>query len=163
MFNRLFPHPLLTLLLTVTWLMLVNSFSWNSLIFGFFLGVLIPFVIRPYWPNPSQLRNPLKIVEYVILVFYDIVMANIEVAYLILFKRNDQLQPAWVRVPLELRRPEAISTLAGTITLTPGTVSCDLSSEGHNLLVHCLNAPDPDAVRDQIKHRYERRLKEIFE
>ncbi|MEX0338262.1 MAG: Na+/H+ antiporter subunit E [Arenibacterium sp.] len=163
MFNRLFPHPLLTVLLTLTWLMLVNGFSWNSLIFGFFLGVLIPFVIRPYWPTPSRIRNPLKVAEYILVVFYDIVLANIEVAYLILFKRSDQLKPAWVCVPLELKTPEAISTLAGTITLTPGTVSCDLSSEGHNLLVHCLNAPDPEAVRDEIKARYERRLKEIFE
>jgi multicomponent K+:H+ antiporter subunit E len=47
--------------------------------------------------------------------------------------------------------------------MTPGTVSCDLSAQGHNLLVHCLDTSDPDAVRDQIKQRYERRLKEIFE
>ena len=59
--------------------------------------------------------------------------------------------------------PEAITVLAGAITMTPGTVSSDLPSEGHNLLVHCLNAPDPEAVRDEIKQRYERRLKEIFE
>ena len=90
-------------------------------------------------------------------------MANITVAYLILFKRTRSLQPAWICVPLDLRKPEAITALAGTITLTPGTVSCDISSEGHSLLVHCLHAPDPDAVRDEIKERYERRLKEIFE
>ena len=57
-----------------------------------------------------------------------------------------------------------ISTaLASTITLTPGTVSCDLAADGHAILVHALHAPDPDAVRDDIKARYERRLKEIFE
>jgi len=163
MLRRLFPHPLLTVLLTLIWLMLVNRFTWNSLFFGFFLGLLIPFFIQPYWPNVSRLRNPRMIIEYVTIVMYDIVVANITVAYLILFKRNDELQPAWVRVPLDLKRPEAISALAGTITLTPGTVSCDLSSEGHSLLVHCLNAPDPGEVRDQIKDRYERRLVEIFE
>jgi multicomponent K+:H+ antiporter subunit E len=62
-----------------------------------------------------------------------------------------------------LRSPEAISILAGTITLTPGTVSANLSDQGHSLLVHALDTDDPDAVRDDIKHRYERRLKEIFE
>ena len=152
--GRIFPHPLLTVLLTVVWLLLVNRFSWNSVIFGFFLGVLIPFVIRPYWPHMSR---------YMFVVIYDIVVANVTVAYLILFKRVKDLQPAWIAVPLELRTPEAITALAGTITLTPGTVSCDLSSEGHLLLVHCLHAPDPDGVRDEIKSRYERRLKEIFE
>ena len=59
--------------------------------------------------------------------------------------------------------PEAITVLASTITLTPGTVSADMSNHGHSLLVHCLDAPDPAAVRDEIKERYERRLMEIFE
>ncbi|MEC7259139.1 MAG: Na+/H+ antiporter subunit E [Pseudomonadota bacterium] len=163
LFRRIFPHPLLTVLLTLVWLMLVNRFSWNSVIFGFFLGLLIPFVIRPYWPNMSRMRHPVKIAEYVAVVLYDIVVANITVAMLILFKRRDQLRQAWISIPLELRTPEAITTLAGTITLTPGTVSCDISDKGHYLLVHCLHAPDPDAVRDEIINRYERRLVEIFE
>ena len=68
-----------------------------------------------------------------------------------------------VSIPLDLRTPEAITVLAGTITMTPGTVSSDVAADGRSLLVHCLDAPDPDAVRDEIKQRYERRLKEIFE
>ena len=52
--------------------------------------------------------------------------------------------------------------LAGTITLTPGTVSADLSDQGHSLLVHVLHTDDPDAVRDDILTRYEARLLEIF-
>ena len=79
-----------------------------------------------------------------------------------LTRPNSKLRPAWVVVPLELRQPEAITILAGTITLTPGTVSADLSDAGHSLLVHALDTEDPDAVRDEIKHRYERRLLEIF-
>jgi multicomponent K+:H+ antiporter subunit E len=47
--------------------------------------------------------------------------------------------------------------------MTPGTVSSDLSEDGHSLLVHCLDAPDPKATVAEIKNRYERRLKEIFE
>ncbi|WP_109468214.1 Na+/H+ antiporter subunit E [Albibacillus kandeliae] len=161
--RRLFPHPLLTLLLTLVWLMLVNRFSWNSVIFGFFLGVLIPFVISPYWPGMSRVRHTIKIVEYILVVIYDIMVANVTVARLILFKSNADMKQAWISVPLRLRTPEAITTLAGTITLTPGTVSCDLSSGGHYLLVHCLHAPEPEKVRQGIIDRYESRLMEIFE
>jgi multicomponent K+:H+ antiporter subunit E len=85
------------------------------------------------------------------------------VARIVLFKRNADRQPNWVTVPLDLKTPEAITMLAGTITMTPGTLSADVSSEGHALLVHCLDAPDPEAVRDEIKNSYERRLMEIFE
>ena len=92
----------------------------------------------------------------------DTVTANVQVAIIVVFKRNDQMQPNWVNIPLDLRTPEAIAVLASTITLTPGTVTADLSEDGTSLLVHALDAPDPDAVRDEIKQRYEARLMEIF-
>ncbi len=161
--RRIFPHPHLTILLTLVWVLLANAPSLNSLVFGLLLGIIIPFVTQPYWPDRPKLRNWPMIVEYMLVVLWDIVMANIAVARIILFKRDADRQPHFVCVPLELRTPEAITVLAGTITMTPGTVSCDLSAQGHNLLVHCLDTPDPEAVRDQIKSRYERRLKEIFE
>ena len=161
--RRLFPHPVLTVLLTIVWLLLVNRFSLNSLLFGLFLGIIIPIFTGPYWPDRPTLRNPRMIIEYTLIVLYDIVVANVVVARVILFKSNADQRPAWVSIPLELRTPEAITVLAATITLTPGTVSADLSDHGHSLLVHCLDAPDPDAIRDEIKTRYERRLMESFE
>jgi multicomponent K+:H+ antiporter subunit E len=103
------------------------------------------------------------IVEYLAVVLYDIVIANVTVARIVLFMRNKDMRPAWITVPMELTSPEAITVLAGTITMTPGTLTAELAADGHSLLVHCLHAPDPDAVRDEIKDRYERRLKEIFE
>ena len=161
--NRLLPHPLLTLMLTVIWQLLVNKVTPNSLLFGFFLGLLIPFVTQPHWPNRPKLKSPLRLASYVLLVFWDIVMANITVARIILFMPNSKRQPTWVSIPLEIRTPEAIAMLGGTITMTPGTLTADISSDGRYLLVHCLHAPNPDEVRDEIKTRYERRLKEIFE
>ncbi|MCV2888952.1 Na+/H+ antiporter subunit E [Ruegeria aquimaris] len=161
--RRVFPHPHLTILLTIVWVLLANAPSLNSVVFGLILGIVIPFITQPYWPDRPILRNWPMVVEYILVVLWDIVVANFTVARIILFKRDADRQPNWVCIPLELRSPEAITVLAGTITMTPGTVSCDLSAQGHNLLVHCLDAPDPDAVRDEIKHRYERRLKEIFE
>ncbi len=161
--HRIFPHPHLTILLTIVWVLLANKPSLNSLVFGLLLGVIIPFITQPYWPDRPKLRNWPMVIEYMLVVLWDIVIANITVARIILFKRDADRQPAFVSIPLELRTPEAITVLAGTITMTPGTVSCDLSAQGHNLLVHCLDAPNPEDVRDEIKHRYERRLKEIFE
>ena len=66
-------------------------------------------------------------------------------------------------VPLDLTSPEAITVLAGTITMTPGTVSAMLSADSSAILVHCLHTDDPEGVRDDIKKRYEWRLKEIFQ
>lgn len=159
----LFPHPLLTLLLAIIWVMLQNEFSAGMAVFGLILGVIIPRMTAKWWPDRPQGIRTVKMLSYIMLVVWDIIVANIHVAWIILTRSNASLRPAWVVVPLELKSPEAITILAGTITLTPGTVSSDLSSEGHSLLVHALDTDDPDAVRDEIKDRYERRLKEIFE
>lgn len=159
----LFPHPLLTVIMTIVWVMLQNDVSAGMVVFGVILGIIIPRATAVWWPDRPQGFRAGKMLGYCLIVIYDIIVANIQVAWIILTKSNGQLRPAWVEVPLDLRTPEAITLLAGTITLTPGTVSADLSNEGRSLLVHALDAPDPDAVRDEIKQRYEARLKEIFQ
>lgn len=163
MLRKLLPHPLLTLVLTVVWVMLLNSLSLGGALLGLILGIAIPLLTSSFWPEAPRLRHPLRIAEYIALVLWDIVVANLAVARIVLFKPNHRLQPQFVTIPLEVRTPAAITVLAGTITMTPGTVSADLSADGRSLLVHCLDEPDPAAVRDAIKRRYEARLKEIFE
>jgi multicomponent K+:H+ antiporter subunit E len=163
MLRRLLPHPHLTLLLTAIWLLLVNKVTLGNLLLGGFLGIVIPILTAPFWQDRPTLRHPLKVAEYVLVVLWDIVKANVVVALTILFKSNENTRSTWIQIPLDLTSPEAITVLAGTITMTPGTVSATLSADARHLLVHCLDAPDPDAVRDEIKQRYERRLKEIFQ
>lgn len=162
MIRKLFPHPLLSALLVLIWLFLVGSVTLGNLLMAVFLAILVPIFTAPYWPNRPKLHNPLMIAEYIIVVLWDIVVANFVVAAIILFKRNKDMRPAWICVPLELTSPEAITVLAGTITMTPGTVTSMISADARSLLVHCLHTDDPDAIRDQIKSRYERRLLETF-
>lgn len=161
-FRWLLPHPLLTLLLAVVWTLLQNDLTAGMVVFGLILGVIIPLGTSVWWPDTPRAFRMGKMIAYCFVVIWDIIVANVQVAWIVLTRANDKLRPAWIEVPLDLKQPEAITVLAGTITLTPGTVSADLSDEGHSLLVHALDAEDPDAVRDEIKNRYERRLKEIF-
>lgn len=163
MIRKLLPHPGLTAVLTVVWFLLVNTVSLGHLILGLGLGIVIPILTSPFWTDRPPIRRPFKVLVYVLIVLWDIVVANIKVAMIVAFRPNARIESKFITVPLSLTSPEAITVLAGTITLTPGTVSADLSRCGHALLVHCLDAPDPDVVRDEIKSRYERRLLEIFE
>ncbi len=161
-FRWLLPHPLLTLLLAVVWVLLQNTVSAGMVVFGLILGVIIPWGTAAWWPDTPRGFRLWRMITYSLIVMWDIIVANVHVAWIVLTRPNSQLRSAWVVVPLDLRQPEAITILAGTITLTPGTVSADLSDEGHSLLVHALDTGNPDGVRDEIKQRYERRLKEIF-
>jgi multicomponent K+:H+ antiporter subunit E len=137
--------------------------SVGNVVLAAVLGLAIPNFTARYWPYQPRLKHPLKVVVYFAIVLWDIAVSNLQVAYLVLFRRGDSLHSRFVTVPLDLTTAEAITVLSGTITLTPGTVSADLSADGRSLLVHCLDAPEPDEVVAQIKGRYEGRLKEIFE
>ena len=161
--QRILPHPFLTAVLAIVWVLLVNDFSVGNLLFGLFLGIVIAKITSPYWPGRPKIRNPLAIMEYAVVVMWDIVVSNVLVAYLVLFRRSESLRSRFITVPLDLKSPEAIAMLAGTITMTPGTVSSDLAADGRSLLVHCLETDDPDATVANIKSRYESRLMRIFE
>jgi multicomponent K+:H+ antiporter subunit E len=162
MIRRLLPHPQLSLLLFVTWFLLVNELKVGSAVFAAFLAVVIPLATEAWWPGRPKIRSLPRLAAYVVLVLWDIVVANVQVARIILFMPRAAIQSRWIAIPIELTSPEAITLLAGTITMTPGTLTADMSACGRVLLIHSLHAPDPDAVRDEIKRRYEARLMRIF-
>ncbi len=159
---RLLPHPLLTPILAVIWLLLNNSISPGHILLGVLLGWLIPLFTLRFWPEAISIRRPWVLLRFLLLVLHDIITANLAVAWRIL-RRPEHLQPAFIEVPLALESDLAISFLANTICLTPGTVSAQLSQDRRTLLVHALDAPDPAAVLASIKSRYEAPLKEVFE
>lgn len=163
LFRRVFPHPLLALMVVVVWMLLLNDFSTGGLLFGIFLGIVVPKITATFWPQRPSIRRPLKIVEYACIVLWDILVANVKVAGIVLFKSNKNLRPQFITIPLEIYSAEAITALAGTITMTPGTLTADLAADGRALLVHCLDTGDPEGDVAAIKQRYEARLKEIFE
>lgn len=163
MLRKYLPRPVMTLVITGFWMLLLNDFSMGGLVFGLILGFTIPYFTSSLWPAARGIRSYPKAAAYFLLVLWDIVVANMQVAYLILFRRAADLSPRFFTVPLDLRTPEAITVLASTITMTPGTVSSDLSADGRSLLVHGLDVRDEAEVVAQIKQRYEARLKEIFE
>ena len=159
--NRLLPHPGLSMLLVVMWMAMVNDLTFGTLFLGLVVGLGVPLFTAPWWPGRPRVRF-IPAVAYLGVVVWDIIIANFEVAAIVLFKRTRDLSPAWLVVPLELTTPEAITVFAGTISLTPGTVSSDISACGKYLLVHALHAPDPAATVAQVKARYEARLVRIF-
>lgn len=161
MIGRLIPHPGLSALIVAVWMVMVNDLTFGTLFLALVAGLVVPLFTAAYWPGRPRVRF-VPAIAYFGLVIRDIIVANFEVAAIILFKPTRELRPAWLTIPLELGSPEAITVLAGTISLTPGTVSADVSACGRYLLVHALHAPDPAGEIAKIKARYEARLKRIF-
>jgi len=160
--RRWFPHKALSVYMVIVWLLLNNSISPGHIVLGAFLGWLIPWVTQAFWPEVLHIRKPLLVLKMAAIIFYDIIIANLVLAVRILGPVNN-LQPAFVKVPLDIDHDFTIALLASIISLTPGTVSADVNKEGGYLLLHCLHVADPEAEIRLVKDRYEAPLKEIFE
>lgn len=74
----------------------------------------------------------------------------------------DRHAPAIVCIPLDVRSDMEIALLANLVTLTPGTVALGLAQDRSTMLVHAMFAPDPEALREEIKTGYERRVRELL-
>jgi multicomponent K+:H+ antiporter subunit E len=155
-------HPVLSVLVAATWLLLQQSLALPQLITAVVLGLLLPRLLHGFLGRGMQPRRIGRVLRFTALVLWDIVVANLAVARIVLDPRA-RPQPAWVPVPLALRDPTAISLLATIITTTPGTVSCVVDDERGEILVHALDCRDSRAMAAQIKQRYETSLQEIFE
>jgi multicomponent K+:H+ antiporter subunit E len=107
-------------------------------------------------------KRPLKLIRYILVLMWDIVVANLAVAKLILGPTK-ALQPGFIAYPLNLTGDLPITLLASTISLTPGTLSAEVSKDREWLYIHALDLPDEQALIDEIKQRYETPLKEIFQ
>ena len=167
------PTPFMSILLFCVWLLLNNSFSAGHILLATILAILIPLVASPFRAKQPLIIKPGLAFRHLMLVLYDIVTANAQVAVLILGP-NKKLTPGFVKVPLDLKHSMPITILASTVSLTPGTVSAEVYPwaesvvEGEQpqqqfLLIHVLNLKDEQALIDTIKQRYEAPLKEIFQ
>lgn len=159
--KRWLPAPLLSLAVFVVWLLLVATLDPAHLLLAALLAVVLPLVAQRLREDTAHLRRPLVAARLAIVVLWDIVLSNIEVARRIL-GRESAIHPGFIWIPLDIQNPHGIAALAGIITMTPGTLSSELSADRRFLLVHCLHLEDAGAAIAQIKARYEAPLREVF-
>lgn len=171
---KLIPAPATSLLLLAVWLLLNNSLSIGHILLGSLLALIIPFFTEPFRDEHAYVKKPILALKQLLIVLYDIITANVQVAILILGP-NKKLRPAFVKVPLDMTEALPITLLASTVSLTPGTVSAEIypitlehdnqvrKTDQNYLLIHVLDLKDEAELIKQIKQRYEAPLKEIFQ
>ncbi len=153
---------LLNILLAIAWAALTGSFEPVDLLFGFGLGYLVLWLItRMGKPNPYFRQIPL-VLGLLGTFLADLLRANIRMAGIIL-SPHMRLRPAVIAVPLILKSKAAIILLANLVTLTPGTLSLDVSTDQRMLFIHTVYLENPEQFKQQLLEGYQRRLKELFE
>ena len=159
--RRLLPSPPLSVAVFVLWLLLVGDFSLGQLALAALMALLLPLLAGLLQPERARFGRTRTIVVLSRRVLWDMLLSNIEVARRILGPER-ALTPGFIWVPLDLQNIHGITALASIITLTPGTLSAELTEDRRHLLVHAFNLKDADATVAEIKARYEAPLKEIF-
>ncbi|WP_122898900.1 Na+/H+ antiporter subunit E [Acinetobacter sp. B51(2017)] len=159
--ERWFPHPFVSVLVAVSWIMLAHSIAIGSLVMALILAIVIPRLIRPFVERTPDIQW-LPSIKLFLVVVWDIVISNLRVAKLVLGP-TDRLQPKWFRVPLETQHEQVNTLLAMIITTTPGTVTAGIDQDRGDILVHALSTDDIEEEIKTIKARYERPLMQIFD
>jgi multicomponent Na+:H+ antiporter subunit E len=153
---------LLNVLLALAWSALVGQFDLPNLLFGFGLGYVMLLLARRRGGERyfGRVGATVRFVGYVL---WEIVLANISVTRAVLFTPLDRLRPGIVAVPLDLRTDAQITMLANLITLTPGTLSLDVSEDRTTLYVHAIEITSAEDFRRAIKDGFERAVREVSE
>jgi multicomponent Na+:H+ antiporter subunit E len=151
----------LSLIFAVIWAAITGSTSLQNLAFGFALSTLALAVVRGEMSAGGYLRRLVRILSLLRLFFKELALSAWKVTVLVL-SPNMQVRPGIFAFPLTVDRDFEITLLANLITLTPGTLSVDVSADRKTLYVHALDCTDVEATRRDIADGFERKILEAF-
>ncbi|HZH01874.1 MAG TPA: Na+/H+ antiporter subunit E [Flavisolibacter sp.] len=151
---------LLNLLLTFIWVALTGQFELINFIFGFLLSFLILWITTRGTGDRYFTRIP-KVISFIFFFFKELIKANLQVAYDVITP-TFYMKPGIVMIPLAAKTDLEITMLANLISLTPGTLSLDVSDDKKVLYVHAMYIHDKEQFIHSIKAGFEKRLLEIL-
>jgi multicomponent Na+:H+ antiporter subunit E len=152
---------LLNLLLALAWAVVTGSFAMPNLAFGFALGFAALWLPRQLWGRSNYFVRVWRVAGLSLLFLYELVLSSLRVTRDVL-RPTLRFQPGIVALPLDAAGDAEITLLANLITLTPGTMSVDVSADRRVLFIHAMDAAEPEALKRDIKAGFERRILEAF-
>lgn len=151
---------LLNLILTLVWVALTGSFEFKNFAFGFVLTFFILWIINKEAADRKYFKVIPSVIRFFFFFIYELIKANIQVAYDVITP-TFYMKPGIVSVPLDAKTDLEITLLANVISLTPGTLSLDVSDDKKVLYVHSMYIHDKDEFIHSIKNGFEKKLLNI--
>lgn len=161
--KRFVPSPPLSCTLFVVWLLLHQSLHATTLLSGAVMAIVVPLITQGLRPATVRMRKPGVALRLARDALIDMLVSALNVARLVLTRRNAHLNGYFVQIPLELRDPNGLAVLAMIMCLTPGTAWGELSFDRSTLLIHVFDLVDEEEFVKNVKQRYELPLLEIFQ
>lgn len=151
---------ILNLLIGVIWMFLSESYSFASFLVGFVIGAALLFLLNRFIPDSYYFKHVKAIAFLIFLFIKELILSNIEVLKWIYKPRLD-FQPGILALPIDVKKNWEITLLANLITLTPGTLSVDVSKDQRFIYIHALDLPDVNETIVSIKDSFEKAIREV--
>ncbi|MGJ8602608.1 MAG: Na+/H+ antiporter subunit E [Marivita sp.] len=145
----------LNIILAIAWVAFTGSVSLVGLTTGFVIGYGALWLIQPLLGTSTYFKRVTAWIKLIVMFHYELIVSSLAVAFDILTPRH-RSRPAIIEVPLDVKTDTGILLVTNLISLTPGTLSLDVSEDRKTLLVHAMFADDHDALRRSLKDGMER-------
>lgn len=149
------------ILLALAWTAVTGTFTIANLVLGFAIGFGVLFLVRSIAGIPNYFLEVRKVLGLLAYLLWELVLANLRVAWDVITP-TFHMRPGIIAVPLDAQTDAEITLLGNMITLTPGSMTMDVSSDRKVLYVHAMYVDEPETVTENVKGGYERRLLDIL-
>ncbi len=153
-------YIIVNLLLTLAWAAFLGSFTLPNLLVGFALGYIVLFLSRRALPQSKYFEKFPKAIGFVLFFIWELLVASIRVAIDVLTPRL-YMRPRVLAYQMEARTETEIALLSNLITLTPGSLSLDVSADRSILYIHAVYAKDEELAVNGLR-RLEKRLLDLL-
>jgi multisubunit Na+/H+ antiporter MnhE subunit len=149
---------LLHMVIAIIWLFLSPYRDLPRLFIGLAIGWALLRLFRPLLPEDRYLQGSTAFFKWVWSFCKAMVMSQVRVAQIILFPRRFPINPGFFEYPIDGLSDAEVLILSHSISLTPGTTSVDVDRDREILLIHGLEAGDPDASIEEIRTHLQKPL-----
>ncbi|MDP5272754.1 Na+/H+ antiporter subunit E [Chengkuizengella axinellae] len=151
---------LMNITIAFIWMFFYNSWNLGTFFNGYIIGLGLLFALRRFIPGPFYFKKIVAIVKLIFLFLKELVLSSVFVAKEVL-RPKLRMRPGIIAVPTCLKSDWEITIFACLITLTPGTLTLEVSPEGDVLYIHSMDVPDTEEFIDQIKNTFEKAIMEV--
>lgn len=152
---------LTNLVLAIIWRAATGGGGLTNLLFGFIVSFFVLKWVSPLFGDSRYFQKLPRAVTFLVWFLWEVVQSNFRVAWDVITPKAYR-KPGIIAVPLDVKTDAEITVLANLLTLTPGTLSLDVSDDRRVLYVHAMFVDDPEETRREIKESFERRVIDLL-
>ena len=151
----------INLVLAVVWAALSGGFTIANLLVGFIVGYITLWAMQPLFRNSRYCAKLIGLVRLALFFLWELLISSLKVAWSVVTPLRHS-KPGIISVPLDIISDTELTVLGNLISLTPGSLSLNISKDRKHLVVHAMYIEDPDDFRREIKQGMERRVREAL-